>query len=459
MKNIVNQISQRFDALYDKSTDKLEHWFLKQHHKFTITGLSRSGKSMLFTSLMTILKYRSEQKYQCLPLLTRLPMEQVDAMWVEDAEGQVMFPLDDHLQSLEKGQWPAPTEQVYAFKLVVRLKQTHGLKKHLLPYTDIVFEFLDYPGEWITDLPMLNTRFGQWSDSSWAQQLSEPQSAFAHTWHEKVKHFDFDQAPTDAAIKELVEAYRGYLAAAKAGGISMLQPGSFLIDEHGFNWRQNGFTPLPSKIAHDHSHPWCQVFTQHFTVFQTEWLTPLRADAFVKADKQIILVDMFEGLNHSKQHLYQLKETLSHLAETFVYGNTNWFEKRVLRKHKIGRVAFVATKMDLIPEGFKPDMLRLLEEVTAGARAKFDSQAIEFEHFLVSAIQATDEGEQSNALRYTNNTGNYVEAQFEPLPESIKAMAADEHYPLIKPALPSDYLPRILNGRGLDRLFQFLLDE
>ncbi len=457
MIKLLNKIKKPVKAFAKVGAAQLDDWFLKDTHRFTITGLSRSGKSMLFTSLMTILRYRSEQHYNCLPLLDYLPVELVESMRIEPLDDHEPFPLDAHLASLAAGGWPAPTETVYGFKLVVRLKQTHRLKQYLLPYTDVVFEFIDYPGEWITDLPMLDKTYTQWSDSAWAQQASDPQLAYAEQWHEFVRQYDFEQPPTASAISELVQVYRGYLIDAKKAGLSLLQPGSFLLEGSGFDWQSTGFTPLPAKITSDVSHPWYVAFAERFEYFQTNWLATLKANTFKECDKQIILVDLFAGLNHSKQHLYQLKETLSHLADTFVYGNPNWFSRKVLRKQAIAKVAFVGTKMDLLPESQKDNMLQLLTQLTEGARAKFTEQSVSFEHFLVSAIQATDKGSNPDALRFVTSDGQYVEAEFESIPAKLQDMASDEHFPTLDAHVPEDYLARILNGRGLDRLFQFLL--
>lgn len=458
MKKYLRPLTDSFETLLNKGADNFDEWFAKERHRITITGLSQSGKSMLFTSLMTTLKYRSQENYNCLPLLKSLPIELVERMWLETPEGFEPFPLESHLRDLENQRWPEPTETLYGFKLVVRLRQTGSLKKYLLPHTDVVFEFLDYPGEWITDLPMLSKNYAQWSDSSWAQQMSVPQSFYAHDWHGFVQVYDFDQEPTKERVRELVEVYRCYLQKAKKGGISMLQPGSFLIAGSGFDWKGFGFTPLPAKISSDVSHPWTQRFIENYRYFTESWLKPLKQSSFRQADKQIILVDLLAGLNHSKQHLLQLKETLSHLSETFVYGNPNWFERKVLKKQAIGRVAFVATKADLIPQAQKDFLLALLKDISEGARAKFEGKTVEFEHFLVSAIQATDPGEGDNSVRYGDLDGNYLQVEFEPLPASIKQMAPDEHFPRLEVQVPEDYLPRILNGRGLDRLFQYLLD-
>ncbi|MBD3587473.1 YcjX family protein [Salinimonas sp. HHU 13199] len=434
-------------------------WFLKEHHRFTITGLSRSGKSTLFTSLMTMLKYRSEGGYQCLPLLEYLPAELVEHMWIEPIDGFEMFPVEQHIEALGKKAWPSPTEDVYGFKVLVRLRETSGVKKHLLPYTDVVFEFIDYPGEWLTDLPMLTKPFTQWSDSAWAQQMNRPQRDYAEQWHDVVAEFDFDQPPEPERVEMLVEQYRNYLLYAKQNGITLLQPGSFLLGDTGFDWRSYGFTPLPSSVSSDVTHPWTKLFDKNYRYFQKQWLTPLKSRTFRQADKQIILIDLFEGLNHSKQHLYQLKETLSYLAEVFSYGESGWFSRNILRQQAISKVAFVAAKSDLLPAAYHDDLLVLLKQITEGAVAKIKDKPVHFEHFLVSALQATDPGSTPSSLRYRGKAGQYIEAEFEPLPESLSAMSSQEHFPVLPASVPDDYLPRILSGRGLDRLLQFLLGD
>lgn len=461
-----NTMQKNIAALLDKTlaaasltSDKLADVFSKETHRFTITGLSRSGKSMLFTSLVTMLKSRSEEGYACLPLLRYLPPSQVLDIRVEPIEGYKVFPQLDNLAALEQGQWPAATEEAYGFKLIVRLKQTASLTRHIIPHTDVVFEFIDYPGEWITDIPMLSKTYAQWSDSAWAQLSSGPQQYFAEGWKQVVNGFDFEQAPSASRIQQLVQAYRQYLIDAKKQGISLLQPGSFLLESSDFDWQAFGFTPLPSSITSDVSHPWYKAFDKHFVTFQQQWLAPLKQSIFKETDKQIILVDLFEGLNHSRQHLYQLKETLSHLADTFVYGQSGWFSRTVLKKEQIGKVAFVATKADLIPLNQRDNLLSLLTQITEGARARFDDKPIQFEHFLVSAMQVTDEGSNDSAIRYTDSQGRYVESTFESVPRTLKEMEEGAHFPVPQAQVPRDYKARILAGKGVDRLLQFLLGK
>lgn len=457
MKKMLKKATKKMNVLLDISADTFDNWFVKDVHRITITGLSRSGKSMLFTSLMTTLKQRSEGNYNCLPLLESLPVELVESVGLDSIDGYELFPIEGHLQSLERQEWPKPTEKIYGFKLTIRLKQTGRFKKHFLSHKKVVVEILDYPGEWITDMPMLHKTFSQWSDSSWAQQMTEPQRYYAHSWHQFTEDFDFESQPDEQSINQLVDAYRDYLLQAKQGGISMLQPGSFLISGSGFDWRSYGFTPLPSKVTSDDSNPWNKAFSMNYQFFLEQWLKPLKESSFKETDKQVILIDLLAGLNHSKLHLQQLKETLSNLSETFVYGNPSWFRKNVLGQSAIAKVAFVATKSDLIPESQKHNLLSLLQDITEGARARLSDKDIKFEHFLVSAIQTTDPGLTDTSLRYTNLKDEYVEAEFEELPKNLAAIAPDENFPTLPVKVPKDYLPRILNGRGMDRLFEYLL--
>ena len=69
MQNSLSSLLDKVRLAASASGETLSDIFSKETHRFTITGLSRSGKSMLFTSLMTMLKSRSEEGYACMPLL------------------------------------------------------------------------------------------------------------------------------------------------------------------------------------------------------------------------------------------------------------------------------------------------------------------------------------------------------------------------------------------------------
>lgn len=458
MKSVLKNVNQTFEKALNKSYDSLDAILAKKSHHIIITGLSRSGKSMLFTSLMTLFGQRSVQGFDNLPLLKVLPKEMVESFEVLPIPGQKHFPLEENIMRLQSRQWPKATEDLYGFELLIKLKPTNLFKKLTKIPKKISFRFYDYPGEWLTDLPMLDMTFISWSNATIAQQSSAPQKYYANDWTHFVESFDFDVQPTPEAIEQYVNQYRGYMTTAKQAGISLLQPGSLLLPrEDIINWKTNGFAPLPTKISCDPDHPWTIQFQQAFQTFQTKWLLPLKESYFSKADKQIMLVDMLAGLNHGKAHLTQLKETISHLSTSFVYGANKWYKPKMLFGFQITKVAFVATKVDLIPMNQQPKLLSLLQEVTSGVRSHLKESDVEFQHFLVSAIQTSDPGSSPDSIRITNPDGEYEECFFVPLPESLKELKEKDNYPIIESKVPQDLLPRINNAQGIDRLINYLI--
>ncbi|WP_319557433.1 YcjX family protein [Thiomicrorhabdus sp.] len=457
MSRFVNKFYKAFDTLVDTGAQSLENLFSRDVHHVIITGLSRSGKSMFFTTLMSLLSQRSQQTFDNLPLLRSLPKELIQSVELRPIEGEALFPLDRNLQKLQSRQWPESTEQIYGFELVLTTKPLNAISKLLRKSNQIIFRFHDYPGEWLTDLPMLHKEFVAWSDSAWSQQLNPPQKHYAADWHAFVESYDFDLLPNEELVGNYMQQYRSYLIAAKSKGITLLQPGSMLIPSPKFNWEKNGFAPLPSRIASDPEHPWTLLFQKNFEHFKKIWLAPLQESYFSKADKQIVMLDLHQGLSHSRAHLNQLKETLSNLASSFVYGADKWYKPKILFRHEISKVAFVATKIDLIPNSQHENFLHLLQDITSGIRAHLREKEVEFQHFLISAMQTTDPGSCENCLRFTNPDGDYEEWEFESIPDQLKALDPEQNYPAINTMVPKDVLARMNHAQGIDRLIEYLI--
>ena len=457
IKSLLKTLSSSLDELASNGVDSIESLVSRETHHVIITGLSRSGKSMFFTTLMSLFGQRVNGTADHLPLLSSLPLELIESFDLRPINGEEVFPFDDCLEKLQNGQWPGSTDQIYGFELVLKLRQTNSLKRIIRQSKEVIFRFYDYPGEWLTDLPMLDKDFVHWSDLTWSQQFNPPQKFYAQDWQGYVEQFDFDLPPENSRVEEYIQNFRCYLHIAKDNGISLLQPGSMLMDTHEFNWKHNGFAPLPSSVSSDPEHPWTQLFTENFEQFKTLWLKPLQETYFSKADKQIIMLDLHEGLSHSRAHLNQLKETISNLANSFIYGADKWYKPKILFGEQISKVAFVASKSDLIPIAQHANFLSLLQEITGGVRAHLKDHNVDFQHFLVSAIHVTDPGAGENCLRFTDTNGDYQEWELEPLPHSLKELETNQTYPIIPAAVPKDVLNRMKHAQGIDRLIEYLI--
>lgn len=460
MASFYKATKNRLKAASNFVGDFMDEQIATDVHKIAITGLSRSGKSMLFTSLIIQLNERAQVKSggsHTLPLLKSLPMDSVETFEILPILGEALFPIADCIEALENQQWPAATDQIYGFELKVTSKQPATFKKLLGRSHQITtFRFYDYPGEWLTDLPMLDLTFVQWCHQVTAQQTTEPQKSLAAAWLNYLEEFDFDLVPTDSSLEELVTRYREYLVSAKAAGISMLQPGGYLLEKTPYNWQQNGFVPLPAKVTCDLKHPWMKLMSTNFTAYQVTWLEKLKQNYFSDFDSQIILVDLFEGLKHSRQHLMQLKESLSNLAGIFISGQ-NWFQK-LIGKPAMSKVAFVATKVDLIPTSQNTNLLALLKDVSSGARSKFEEKQITFNHFLLSSIRVTKEDEKyPDQVLYLDANHDTRQFSVEPLPLKISDLAPGERYITPNPVPSKAFKQQILASQNIDRLLEYMM--
>jgi predicted YcjX-like family ATPase len=424
-----------------------------------VTGLSRSGKSTLFTSLMAQLIQRSQAQttQDSLPFLTALPINRIEKVSLYALDNVPFFPYQQNMQALVARQWPAPTTNITAFALEIRLRRSNKFIQKALSSECIRFEIYDYPGEWLMDLPMMHKSYTDWSAQVLAQQQSEPQLSLAKDWQQTLIQFDFDTVPTPERVSVLVDAYRQYLLKAKADGVSILQPGALLLPPDDYDWPGQGFCPLPSKVTCDKSHAWFLVFNKHYQHFIKQWIKPLSNRFFSHADKQIMLIDPLEGLHYGRDYLAEMKEAMSHLTSSFVYGKRSWFESFYM-KPTIAKVAFVATKADLIPHAEYDNMLLLLKELTQGARSHFDKD-VAFEHFMVASLVAANAAEDGQSFTYKDVSGDTIRARFSPIPTRLGEWKVTDCYPYLKALPPKINSEADIRSIYLDKLLNYMIRD
>lgn len=445
-----------FNKLFNQVIEKVS---VNQQH-IVVTGLSRSGKSTLFTSLMAQLLQRTYggDDHQPLPLLKTLPLDRlVDVEFVDNDDDTPRFPYQEHFNQLKQRQWPTSTRSVSAFAIRLAFEREYEWLAQVVGQEKRQLNIYDYPGEWLMDLPLIEKSFADWSAQVLAQQLSEPQKTHAKDWQALLAQFDFDQQPTADATEELIQAYRAYLKQAKADGISILQPGAMLFDDN-WDWRGQGFCPLPSKISIDPSHAWTRRFQSHYDDFVTQWLKPLQKRFFAHADKQIILLDLMEGLNFGKAYLSEMKEALNHLVSSFVYGKREWYQ-RFHQPLGIVKVAFVVTKADLVPQDQHANLLQLLKDISQGAVQQLQDKDVEVEFFLVSSLIATKPDNQAHSLMYKHLSGETRIARFDDIPQRINDWREGDFYPYLKALPPKIEQEGDIRAMNFDRLLDYMLKD
>ena len=133
-----------------------------------VTGLSRSGKTVFITSLVHNL-LSSAHNPNRMPLLGVVGGRRLIAATVEGA-GANRLPRFPYLSNIEKmaiPDWPARTADISEIAIEVRFAPAGTLGKLLSEITgspaSLTIRIVDYPGEWLLDLPLLAQGYAEWS--------------------------------------------------------------------------------------------------------------------------------------------------------------------------------------------------------------------------------------------------------------------------------------------------------
>ena len=73
------------------------------------------------------------------------------------------FDYENHVRTLiEARRWPNSTVDISELRLVIDYQRQNGADRTL------TLDIVDYPGEWLLDLPLLDKSYEQWSRESLA---------------------------------------------------------------------------------------------------------------------------------------------------------------------------------------------------------------------------------------------------------------------------------------------------
>ena len=122
-----------------------------------VTGLSRAGKTVFITALLHgLLRGGRFPVFEALSggriIRARLEPQPDDAV--------PRFDYEAHLRALTgERRWPESTTRISELRLVIEYQSARRGTRNRTLTLDIV----DYPGEWLLDLPLLDKSYEQWS--------------------------------------------------------------------------------------------------------------------------------------------------------------------------------------------------------------------------------------------------------------------------------------------------------
>ncbi len=153
----MKRLKTEFNALVNRGVDR--------HLRLAVTGLSRSGKTAFITAMVNqLLNVHAGAR---LPLLSAVREERLlGVKRVPQRDfGIPRFTYDEGILQLygNPPARPTPTRGVSEIRLALRYRSNDSLLRHFKDTSTLYLEIVDYPGEWLLDLPMLAQDYLSWS--------------------------------------------------------------------------------------------------------------------------------------------------------------------------------------------------------------------------------------------------------------------------------------------------------
>jgi len=355
-----------------------------------VTGLSRAGKTIFIASLVHNLLHKA-----------RLPVFRVSAegrlartsLQPQPDDAVPRFALEEMIGALTQDRlWPESTRAVSELRLTLEFERRAGWRKG--PAT-LNIDIVDYPGEWLLDLPLLNTSYAQWAQQTWDVSQQAGRRVLAQPWHDYMQGVDAAAPASEEIARTSSSLFTAYLRACKADrfALSALPPGRFLWPGEWAESPAMTFAPLASAPAHaDKSSLWAMM-ERRYESYKSHIVLPFFRDHFTRIDRQIVLVDVLSALNSGPEAVRDLETALSDILAAFRPGKAGLIS-RIFRP-RIDRILFAATKADHVHHSDHDQLEDILRLLVARAIARAEDLGARVDVIALAALRATREAKIS----------------------------------------------------------------
>jgi hypothetical protein len=346
---------------------------LDRRLKIAVTGLSRSGKTVFITSLahhlergvgLPFLNAVADRRY-----LGAVPARHVPA-------GITPFPYHAHHAALagETPYWPAASTDLSLLRLELRFKPRGRMARQLGDKRTLTLDIVDYPGEWLIDLPLLEESYAGWAGVTLGRLAAEPYRGPMAAFFDALRHGD-----ADAVVRAYVEG----LEACRRERLSLLQPGRALTPTAVEGAPEAAlFAPVPAD------HPLAGRFRARFETYVERWVRPFKTHVVDAVDRQIVLVDVLESLNRGPAHFDDTRAALALVLEGFNHGRSSYWQR--LLAPKVEKLVFCATKADHVANTQHANLKLLLQDMVDDAARRVQLEGIPTDALAVAALRSTD---------------------------------------------------------------------
>lgn len=380
----LSALTDRIGQTVDTVSATVSEAFFEPVLRLGVTGLSRAGKTVFITALVTNLLETGR--------MTQLRAAQagrIQGAWLQPQPDLTLprFDYENQLAALtgEPPRWPEGTRAVSELRLSFRLAPS-GLFGGLGGARRMHLDIVDYPGEWLLDLALMRKSYSEWSQSTLARLERRPQ---AQGFLAALRHADAAAPHDEMVARALADAFAACLAEGRAAGWSDCTPGRFLLPGDLAGSPVLTFAPMPRPESPRRASLWHQM-ERRFEGYKKQVVRPFFETHFARIDRQVVLIDVLEAVHRGPAALEEQRAAMAEVLAAFRPG-ANSFLSGILRGKRVEKILFAATKADHLHHTQHPRLTALTEAMLRDARDRARFSGAETAAMSIAALRATVE--------------------------------------------------------------------
>jgi predicted YcjX-like family ATPase len=355
-----------------------------------VTGLAKSGKTVFIAALVHNLIHGGR-----LPTFSAYSGRRIARAYLEPQPDFELprFAYETHLETLTSADrdWPEGTKRLSELRLTIEY-MGEGLFSRDGVARRLSVDIIDYPGEWLLDLPLMNLTYADWSASMLAASRRPPRLAFAKPFHEFLATLDPSAPRDELQAQKAAQIFTAYLSRCRADDVALsaLPPGRFLMPGDLQGSPLLTFAPLDldqdRKIRRGSLHA---LMERRYGAYVDHVVKPFFLNHFARLDRQIVLVDVLSALNAGEDAVNDLKAALTAVLSIYRQGSNSWAWQILGRR--IDRILFAATKADQLHHSSHDRLEAILAAIVKDASARAEFRGAKIDVSALAAIRATRE--------------------------------------------------------------------
>ncbi len=361
-----------------------------------VTGLARAGKTVFITALVRNLVSGGR-----LPFLRSDAEGRIESACLEPQPDDAVprFDYEAHLASLERDppEWPDSTRRISELRVTITFRASNRWRR-MLGIRRLHVDIVDYPGEWLIDLPMLDQDYKSWAAGALGLAREPSRADVAAPFLTYLAGLSNTSTADEQTALEGAKHFTAYLQAARTKeSVSTLGPGRFLLPGDLEGSPLLTFFPLDviAPAARGSLHA---MLERRYESYKSHAVWPFFRDHFARLDRQIVLVDVLSQLNGGPTAVADLERALAGVLKAFRPGTNSWMSHVTGRR--IDKLLFAATKADHLHHQSHDRLEAILRLITQRASARAESAGADVGIMAIAALRATRETEarDGNAL-------------------------------------------------------------